>query len=40
LKEGAAAAPAPESAPDKAKMAAKPGEKVMTVTKGGKHHGH
>lgn len=40
LKDGAAAAPAPVSAPDKAKMAAKPGEKVMTVTKGGKHHGH
>jgi manganese oxidase len=40
LKEGADLAPPAASAPDKAKMAAKPGEKVLTVTKGGKHHGH
>lgn len=40
LKEGADVAPPAVSAPDKVKMAAKPGEKVLTVTKGGKHHGH
>ncbi len=34
-------APSAASAPDKARMAAKPGEKVIEVTKpGGKHHGH
>ncbi len=38
---GAGVAPAAASAPDKASMAAKPGEKVIEVVKpGGGHHGH
>jgi FtsP/CotA-like multicopper oxidase with cupredoxin domain len=39
LKDGAAAAPAPVSAPDAGRMAAKPGEQILQVTKGG-HQGH
>ncbi|HEY0063108.1 MAG TPA: copper oxidase [Telluria sp.] len=39
LADGAASAPVPARAPDADKMAAKPGEQVLKVTKGG-HHGH
>ena len=37
---GAAALPPAASAPDAKAMAAKPGEQILNVTKGGKHHGH
>jgi FtsP/CotA-like multicopper oxidase with cupredoxin domain len=36
----AAALPAPARAPDADKMAAKPGERILKVTKGSGHHGH
>lgn len=40
-REVSGGAPEAVSAPDKAAMAARPGKKVIEVTKpGGKHHGH
>ena len=39
-KEGGIARPEPVRAPDADKMAAKPGEKVLQVTKPGKNHAH